>query len=769
MPGAIDISDIVASSGSENMLLMKSQAKLYSSQGVLTGLLALYRDKLMWSEISDRSANMLTIATDVMFGATLSPPGKYKFKSVEAAQTLNREIESSTHFTVYTLTSRENGKRPMCDTWTFMVDSEEESATWLSLLRYAINPKLSEREANVLIFVNPVSGKRKSLKLFQTVVKPILEIGNTAYTLQITESQGFAIEFVKSQDLSKYTAIVAVSGDGLLHEILNGLLSRPDWSKLRSMPLGVIPTGTGNGLAKTLDCFWPEQAAVSIVKAQTRPIDIMSTTLASGYTEYCFLSVTWGLIADIDIESERMRWAGAARLDLYGTLRLMNLRYYGGRLHYLPAAPNSEADENTDAAGSSRTATEMLNSTKTSSLAQSNNQGADMAWGLPAHNFSSPLVRQSPKPLPDTTSPAIQPAVTLHPTLTAGIQLPVKPGSLSSRWRTVEGPFVQVIATNVSWLSGDFLACQKARISDGAIDLVYSGNASKWNLIPYMAAPTRDNYMNTDDIAHVRARAFILEPTGLRTTSRSKGSFKSIQPSPDGLPRPATSRPLSMPLFGSRRFRKSRKSAQLPFRKSTSPQAPVPARVRSQAYTSYHQQTVGQGSSLRIQGLEDTAQTNNTAPQPPAQAIFSVRSETELAAAALNGSGPESSLPSAKAQQPASPEQPKSPISSSSGGSSGPLRVNKSMEYDPPNSMADSGSEGGCQLIGDHGILDLDGEVAELGPIKVECLPSLALIICPPWLNESQTSRVGSIPAPKFAESIRGTLSREGSVLSFNV
>ncbi|KAI9479403.1 hypothetical protein LPJ78_004253 [Coemansia sp. RSA 989] len=766
MPGAIDISDIVANSGSENMLLIKSQAKLYSSQGVLTGLLALYRDKLMWSEISDRSANMLTIATDVMFGATLSPPGKYKFKSVEAARALNREIESSTHFTVYTLTSRENGKRPMCDTWTFMVDSEEESATWLSLLRYAINPKLSERESNVLIFVNPVSGKRKSLKLFQTVVKPILEIGNTAYTLQITQSQGSAVEFVKTQDLTQYTAIVAVSGDGLLHEILNGLLSRPDWSKLRSMPLGVIPTGTGNGLAKTLDCFWPEQAAVSIVKAQTRPIDIMSTTLASGYTEYCFLSVTWGLIADIDIESERMRWAGAARLDLYGTLRLMNLRYYGGRLHYLPAPSDGDADEGTESARANRTATDLLNSTKTPSLAQGNNQGTDIAWGLPAHNFASPLVRQSPKPLPVPTTPTIQPAVTLHPTLTAGIQLPVKPGSLSSRWRTIEGPFVQVIATNVSWLSGDFLACQKARISDGAIDLVYSGNASKWNLIPYMAAPTRDNYMNTDDITHVRARAFILEPTGLRTTSRSKGSFRSIQPSPDELARPTTSRPLSMPLFGSRRSRKSRKSAKLPFRKSVSPQAPVPARVRSQAYTSYHQQTIGQGSSLRIQGLDDPQA--NGVPQPPAQAIFSVRSETELAATALNESGQEASLPSASSQQPISPEQQKSPTSSSSDGSPGPLRANKSMEYDTPTNMTDS-SEGGCQLIGNHGILDLDGEVAELGPIKVECLPSLALVICPPWLNESQTSQIGSMPAPKFAESIRGTLSREGSVLSFNV
>ncbi|KAJ2203988.1 hypothetical protein IW143_005652, partial [Coemansia sp. RSA 520] len=372
--------------------------------------------------------------------------------------------------------------------------------------------------------------------MFETIVKPILEIGYTPYTLKITESQGYAGDFVKTQDLSMYTSIVSVSGDGLLHEVLNGLLARPDWPSLRNIALGVVPTGTGNGLAKTLDCIWPEQAAVAIVRAQSRPIDIMSATMASGVIEYGFLSLTWGLLGDVDIESERMRWAGSARLDLYATLRLMNLRYYGGRLHYLPAAVTADDSDNDEeqsegemeakfkAETLARKDAAVHESTHSSAtnLGQSNNQGADMAWGLPAPNYSSPLVRQSPKPLPDALTPVIQPAVTLHPTLTAGIQLPVKPGSLSSRWRTIEGPFAQIIATNVPWLSADFLACQRARISDGAIDIVYSGDVSMWNILPYMAASTKGTHMNTEGVTHVRARAFILEPTGLRTTSRNK-------------------------------------------------------------------------------------------------------------------------------------------------------------------------------------------------------------------------------------------------------
>ncbi|KAJ1784907.1 hypothetical protein LPJ59_006259, partial [Coemansia sp. RSA 2399] len=490
-----------------------------------------------------RSSNMLTISMNVMFGATLSPKGKYKFKSFEAASATNLKIESSTHFTVYTIMDRESGKRPLCDTWTFIVETEEESATLVSLLRLSIRPKLTDDKANALVFLNPISGKRKSLKVFESIVKPIFEIGNMSYTLQITDSSRHAADFIENEDLSPYTSLITVSGDGLLHEVLNGLLRRKDWAKYKSLPLGVIPTGTGNGLARSIDCFWPEQAAVAIVKAESRPLDIMSVTLASGLVEYCFLSMTWGLIADIDIESERMRWAGSARLDLYATIRLMNLRYYGGRLHYLPVTAGDEESVMTDeedgqenGAKQKRAAPAALGNVATqhtsanssvANIMERANQGADVPWGLPPPNFSSPLIRHPPKMLASPPMPHAQPAVTLHPTLTAGIGLPVTKGSLPPRWKTIEGPFAHVIATNVPWLSADFLACQKARISDGAMDLVFSRTVSKWQILPYISASTKDNYMNKDGIEHAKVRAFILEPTGLRTTTRSPASFET--------------------------------------------------------------------------------------------------------------------------------------------------------------------------------------------------------------------------------------------------
>lgn len=51
---------------------------------------------------------------------------------------------------------------------------------------------------------------------------------------------------------------------------------------------------------------------------------------------YSFLSVGWGLLADIDIESERLRAIGAQRFTIWSLLRLATLRTYKGTVSYLP-------------------------------------------------------------------------------------------------------------------------------------------------------------------------------------------------------------------------------------------------------------------------------------------------------------------------------------------------------------------------------------------------------------------------------------------------
>lgn len=54
-------------------------------------------------------------------------------------------------------------------------------------------------------------------------------------------------------DINAYDAIVAVSGDGVIHEVINGLLRRPDAREaMKSVSIGIIPGGTGNSMLISL-------------------------------------------------------------------------------------------------------------------------------------------------------------------------------------------------------------------------------------------------------------------------------------------------------------------------------------------------------------------------------------------------------------------------------------------------------------------------------------------------------------------------------------
>lgn len=52
---------------------------------------------------------------------------------------------------------------------------------------------------------------------------------------------------------------------------------------------------------------------------------------------YSFLSVGWGFISDIDIESERLRLIGGQRFTIWSVHRLISLRTYNGIVSYKPA------------------------------------------------------------------------------------------------------------------------------------------------------------------------------------------------------------------------------------------------------------------------------------------------------------------------------------------------------------------------------------------------------------------------------------------------
>jgi hypothetical protein len=120
--------------------------------------------------------------------------------------------------------------------------------------------------------------------------------------------------------------------------------SASDWRHvLESVPFGIIPGGSGNGLASSLGILDPAVAAAAICKGVARPVDLAAVRqrAADGAvtTWWSILMMTWGLIADCDIGSEHLRMLGGARFTVAGVQRIGKMHQYPGRVAILPARP----------------------------------------------------------------------------------------------------------------------------------------------------------------------------------------------------------------------------------------------------------------------------------------------------------------------------------------------------------------------------------------------------------------------------------------------
>ena len=161
-----------------------------------------------------------------------------------------------------------------------------------------------------------------------------------------------ADELRYAQDLASFYAVAVIGGDGLLFEAVQGIAARPDADEVfRTLALGAVCGGSGNGLCKSVlaesgEDYSALAAAFVLAKGAPRALDLSHVTTPRGGSYLSFLSLSWAIVSDIDIESERFRCLGSARFAVGAVSRSVNLRVYSGRLSFLPApAPGAGGEE----------------------------------------------------------------------------------------------------------------------------------------------------------------------------------------------------------------------------------------------------------------------------------------------------------------------------------------------------------------------------------------------------------------------------------------
>ncbi|KAI0054119.1 hypothetical protein FA95DRAFT_1530115 [Auriscalpium vulgare] len=193
---------------------------------------------------------------------------------------------------------------------------------WAQALRDAAYVGVSQKR-HFLVLVNPQGGPGKAITIFREKVEPILCAAQCIYDCQFTEYRHHAVKIASEIPLDKYDAIICISGDGLVHEIFNGLSQHREPMKAFRIPIAVVPAGSGNGTCMNVMGLGGDQdvgaAALNAIKGRPMPVDLCSI-LQDGKRSFSYMSQCVGLMADLDLGTEHLRWMGSNRF-VYGFLR----------------------------------------------------------------------------------------------------------------------------------------------------------------------------------------------------------------------------------------------------------------------------------------------------------------------------------------------------------------------------------------------------------------------------------------------------------------
>jgi len=129
-----------------------------------------------------------------------------------------------------------------------------------------------------LVIYNPIAGRGRVRKHWPEVEQALLEAG-VKFDVAATSAPLDAVTLAEKSH-SKYSAVIAVGGDGTIHEVVNGLLRASNEGE--TLPMGVIPLGNGDDFAKVIPpetliggkVFDWREAVEKIAKGDTKLFDV---------------------------------------------------------------------------------------------------------------------------------------------------------------------------------------------------------------------------------------------------------------------------------------------------------------------------------------------------------------------------------------------------------------------------------------------------------------------------------------------------------------
>ena len=175
----------------------------------------------------------------------------------------------------------------------------------------------------VFVAINPTASFGKGKDVGPKVIAALENAGHTVTALQ-EPSYAALILSVRKAVGTKPDALVVVGGDGMVNLAANILVGT-------TVPLGIVPSGTGNDMARTLGIPYdkPDAAIAMLLDSLTRPARVIDAGVihGAGHDRYFACSVSAGFDAIVNERANRMSWPkGPQRYNVAIALELLRLK-----------------------------------------------------------------------------------------------------------------------------------------------------------------------------------------------------------------------------------------------------------------------------------------------------------------------------------------------------------------------------------------------------------------------------------------------------------
>lgn len=167
---------------------------------------------------------------------------------------------------------------------------------------------MNEGLGRTLVIANPAAHSGDGAAAAERVEKFFSSHANATdgFELRLTQAPGDGMRMARES--ADFDTIVALGGDGIIHEVANGLMSVASCER---PALAVVPVGSGNDFARTIGAATndPIAALGQILRGRRRELDLGHVASDTGESAFFVQTLSFGLDAAIALDTTDRRAA----------------------------------------------------------------------------------------------------------------------------------------------------------------------------------------------------------------------------------------------------------------------------------------------------------------------------------------------------------------------------------------------------------------------------------------------------------------------------